>query len=51
VRDLVRDDAEQRRSGMEAAIGLWAKRSDLADTEAYLRNLREDHRPQRPPCA
>lgn len=51
VRDLVRDDARQRRSDMEAAIGLWAERSDLVDTESYLRNLREDDRPQRPLCA
>jgi hypothetical protein len=50
VRDLVRDDAQQRRSDMEAAIGLWAERSDLVDPDAYLRNLRDDDRPQRSHC-
>jgi hypothetical protein len=47
VRDLVRADPQQRRLDMEASVGLWAERSDLADTEAYLRNLREDDRPPR----
>ncbi len=48
VRDLVQDDARQRLSDLEAAIGLWAERSDLVDTQAFLRNLREDDRPQGP---
>jgi hypothetical protein len=47
VRDLVQDEAQQRRIDMEAAIGLWAGRTDLVDTEAYLRDLREDDRRKR----
>jgi hypothetical protein len=48
MRDLVRDDPQRRLSDMEAAIGLWAERTDLVDTQAYLRNLREDDRPPGP---
>ena len=47
VRDLVRDDPRQRRLAMEASIGIWAEREDLAETEAFLRNLREDDRSER----
>lgn len=45
--DLRIADPAQRRSDMEAAIGLWAERPDLADTQAYLRNLRDDDRSER----
>jgi hypothetical protein len=44
VRDLDVTAPEQRRSDMEAAIGVWAERGDLANIEDYLRNLREDER-------
>ena len=44
ARNLGIADPRQRRSDMEAAIGLWAERPDFSDTESYLRNLREDHR-------
>ena len=44
VRDLDIADLTQRRSDMEAAIGLWAERGDIGNTEDYLRDLREDHR-------
>jgi hypothetical protein len=44
ARELDRNDPAPRHSDMEAAIGLWAERDDLPDTESYLRNLREDCR-------
>jgi len=47
VRDLVGDDPRQRRLDMQAVIGIWADREDLAETEALLRNLREDDRSER----
>ena len=47
VRDLDIADPAPRRSDMEVAIGVWAERPDLADTEEYLRNLREDDRAKR----
>jgi hypothetical protein len=47
VRNLVRDDPSQRRLDMEASIGIWAQREDLAETKALLRNLREDDRSER----
>src|SRR5580693_2088560 len=43
VRDLDVTAPEQRLSDMEAAIGVWAEREDLANTEDYVRNLREDN--------
>ncbi len=47
VRDHVRDDPRQRRSDMEASIGIWAEREGLAETEVFLRKLREDNRSER----
>jgi hypothetical protein len=49
-RDLIRDDPRQRRLDMEASIGIWAEREDLAETEVFLRNLREDDRSERFPA-
>jgi hypothetical protein len=46
VRDL-RDDPRQRRLDMEASIGIWAEREDLAETAVFLRNLRDDDRSER----
>lgn len=37
-------DPEQRRSDMQAAVGLWASRSDLPDAQTYISRLREDAR-------
>lgn len=45
--ELEINDPAQRRFDMEAAIGLWAERTDLPDTETYLRDLREDDRAER----
>jgi hypothetical protein len=52
VSDLVRKAArerymytpEQRRADMMAAVGIWKDREDLADSEAYVRNLRKGTR-------
>jgi hypothetical protein len=32
---------------MEASIGIWAEREGLAETEVFLRKLREDNRSER----
>jgi len=55
VSDLVRkaarerymNDPDQRRADMMAAVGLWKDRTDLPDTETYIRNLRDDDRMER----
>jgi plasmid stability protein len=55
VSDLVRTAArerylytpEQRRADMMAAVGIWKDRTDLPDTETYIRNLRDDDRMER----
>jgi hypothetical protein len=38
---------EERRAAMMAAVGLWKDRTDLPDTETYIRNLRGGTRLQR----
>jgi len=38
---------EQRQADMMAAVGVWKDREDLADSEAYVRNLRKGTRLQR----
>jgi len=38
---------EERRADMMAAVGLWKDRTDLPDTETYIRNLREGTRLER----
>jgi len=35
---------EQRRADMMAAVGIWKDRTDLPDTETYVRNLRKGRR-------
>jgi Arc/MetJ family transcription regulator len=55
VSDLVRTaarerylgDQEKRRAAMMAIVGLWKDRTDLPDTETYVRNLRDDDRMKR----
>jgi hypothetical protein len=47
LRDLYFADRAERQAEMEAAIGLWAERSELSDAENYLRILREDDRSAR----
>ena len=38
---------EQRRAAMMGIVGLWKDRTDLPDTETYIRNLREGTRLKR----
>jgi methyl coenzyme M reductase subunit C-like uncharacterized protein (methanogenesis marker protein 7) len=39
---------EERRAAMMAIVGLWKDRTDLPDTETYIRNLRKSsHRLER----
>ena len=38
---------EERRAAMESIVGLWKDRTDLPDTETYIRNLRDDDRMER----
>ncbi len=55
ISDLVRQaareryvyTAEQRRADMMAAVGIWKDRTDLPDTETYVRSLRKDTRLKR----
>jgi hypothetical protein len=41
------DKFEERRAAMMAIVGLWKDRTDLPDTETYIRNLRDDTRLER----
>lgn len=55
VSDLVREalrekylpDAESRRRALESMVGLWKDRTDLPDTEEYVRELRRGNRIER----
>jgi hypothetical protein len=38
---------DERRAAMMAAVGLWKDRTDLPETEAYIRDLRNDTRLER----
>jgi hypothetical protein len=38
---------EQRRADMLAAVGIWKNRTDLPDTETYVRTLRKSTRMKR----
>ena len=38
---------EERRAAMLGIVGLWKDRTDLPDTETYVRNLRNDNRLER----
>jgi hypothetical protein len=38
---------EERRAAMMSIVGLWKDRTDLPDTETYIRNLREGSRLER----
>jgi len=46
-RSLTPEELEQRRAAMMGIVGLWKDRTDLPDTETYIRNLRGDDRPER----
>ena len=51
VRKAARDrylmDPERRRAALMGIVGAWKDRTNLPDTEAYVRNLREDSRMER----
>ncbi len=44
TRDRYMTNREQRIADMESVIGLWKDRTDLPDTETYIRNLRRGDR-------
>jgi hypothetical protein len=41
------DKLEERRAAMMGIVGLWKDRTDLPDTETYVRNLRKGRRLER----
>ena len=47
VREKYMDDKARRKEAMMAIIGLWKDRTDLPDTETYIRRLRKDNRLER----
>lgn len=51
VREAIRDrylsGAARRREAMRAVVGIWKDRSDLPDTESYVRRLRKSSRLKR----
>ncbi len=48
VRQAIREkygvSAEKRRQAMQAVVGMWKDRTDLPDTETYVRQLRKGSR-------
>jgi metal-responsive CopG/Arc/MetJ family transcriptional regulator len=40
-------DAEKRREALMGIVGIWKDRTDLADTETYVRNFRNGSRLKR----
>ena len=40
-------DAEKRREALMGIVGIWKDRTDLPDTETYVRNLRKGTRLKR----
>lgn len=47
TKELSPAEIEERRAEMMAAVGLWKDRTDLPDTETYIRNLRGGDRLER----
>ncbi len=47
ARDKYMGNLEERRAAMLGIVGLWKDRTDLPDTETYIRNLRDDDRLER----
>ena len=47
ARDRYMGNLDERRAAMMGIVGLWKNRSDLEDTESYIRNLRDDDRMER----
>jgi hypothetical protein len=47
LREKYLDDPAKRKEALLSAIGLWKDRTDLPDTEEYIRGLRKDDRLRR----
>jgi hypothetical protein len=47
ARDRYMGNIEERRAAMMGIVGLWKDRTDIENTEAYIRNLRNDDRMER----
>lgn len=47
VREKYLDKKAERKEAMLSVIGLWKDRTDLPDTERYVRSLRDDNRLKR----
>ncbi len=47
ARDRYMGNLEERRAAMMGIVGLWKDRTDLPDTETYVRNLRKGSRLKR----
>lgn len=47
ARERYMGNLEERRAAMMGVVGLWKDRTDIEDTESYIRNLRDDDRQQR----
>lgn len=47
ARERYIDSPERRIAAMQAIVGLWKDRTDLPETEDYIRNLRNDDRMER----
>jgi hypothetical protein len=45
LREKYLNDAATRKEALLSAVGLWKDRTDLPDTEGYIRGLRKDDRP------
>ena len=44
AKKLTPAEVEERRAAMMGIVGLWKDRTDLPDTETYVRNLRKGTR-------
>jgi predicted transcriptional regulator len=44
LREKYLDDATKRKEALLSAVGLWKDRTDLPDTQTYVRSLRKGNR-------
>jgi Ribbon-helix-helix protein, copG family len=44
ARERYMGNLEERHTAMIGIVGLWKDRTDIEDTETYIRNLRDDDR-------
>ena len=47
LREKYLGDADRRKEALLSVVGLWKDRTDLPDTEEYIRGLRKDDRLRR----